>query len=146
MGKPTIADADLVLKLYELRTEELMRKARKYVAFDFWPETAAELMGMWTSFGSDGSAYLRQVMSYWEMASSFVNHEALNEDVFADSAGELFYLYAKYSPFIAEVREVNPGFLRNAEEYVNRSKENLERVDRLKNGAVKLAKTKAAGK
>ena len=43
MGKPTIADAELCLKLYKLRTEETLRKARKFVAFEFWPETLTDL-------------------------------------------------------------------------------------------------------
>ena len=100
MGKPTIADAELVLKLYELRTEETMRKARKFVAFEFWPENLTDLQKVIFNFEGDHNHYWRQVMSYWEMAASFVNHEALNEDVFADAAGELFFLFAKYKHFI----------------------------------------------
>lgn len=85
-------------------------------------------------------------MSYWEMAASFVNHEALNEDVFADAAGELFFLYAKYKHFIPQMREINPAFMANMEEFINRSKDYQERVERVAQGPVKLVKAKVVGK
>lgn len=146
MGKPTIADAELVLKLYELRTEETMRKARKFVAFEFWPENITDLQKVIFNFEGDHNHYWRQVMSYWEMAASFVNHEALNEDVFADAAGELFFLYAKYKHFIPQMREINPAFMANMEEFINRSKDYQERVERVAQGPVKLVKAKVVGK
>jgi hypothetical protein len=146
MGKPTIADAELVLKLYELRTEETMRKARKYVAFEFWPETLQDLQKVIFAFDSDHNHYWRQVFSYWEMAASFVNHEALNEDVFASAASELFFLFAKFKHFIPQMRELNPAFMANMEEFINRSKENQERVERLVQGSVKLVRAKVVGK
>jgi hypothetical protein len=146
MGKPTIADAELCLKLYELRTEETLRRARKFVAFEFWPENLTDLQKVIFAFDTDHNHYWRQVMSYWEMAAGFVNNDALNEDVFAASASELFFVFAKYKHFIPQMRELNPAFMANMEEFINRSKENQERVERVLQGPVKLVKAKMAGK
>src|SRR5260370_42288852 len=105
MQNATNADAELNLHLYELRTDDCMRKARKYVAFEFSPRSIDDVIKLQSSFGSDENAYYRQVLSYWEMAASFVTRGALNVELFSDSAGELFFLYAKFRPFIAQVRQ-----------------------------------------
>lgn len=146
MGKATTADAELVLKLYELRTEETMRKARKFVAFEFWPENMTDLQKVIYGFDSEHNHYWRQVMSYWEMAAAFVNHEALNEDMFTAASSELFFIYAKYKHFIPQMREANPLFMANMEEFINRSKEYQDRVARVADGPVKLVKAKVCGK
>ena len=39
----TAADAELVLKLYEMRREETLRRARRFMIFDFNPKTLEEL-------------------------------------------------------------------------------------------------------
>jgi hypothetical protein len=141
MQNATTADAELILHLYELRTDDCMRKARKYVAFEFSPRSIDDVIKLQSSFGSEENAYYRQVLSYWEMAASFVTRGALNVELFSDSAGELFFLYAKFRPFIAQVRETNPLFLTNMEKVVNLSKENQDRVERM---AANIAAARAA--
>src|SRR4051812_45449569 len=141
MQNATTADAELILHLYELRTEPLMRKARKYIAFEFSPKSFDDLQKVQASFGSEENAYYRQVLSYWEMAASFVTRGALNVELFSDSAGELFFLYAKFRPFIAQVRETNPLFMTNMEKVVSLSKENQDRVERM---AANIAAARAA--
>ncbi|MCU1310996.1 MAG: hypothetical protein JWO20_2121 [Candidatus Angelobacter sp.] len=131
MQNATTADAELILHLYELRTDECMRKARKYVTFEFSPRSIEDVIKLQSSFGSDENSYYRQVLSYWEMAASFVTRGALNVELFSDSAGELFFLYAKFRPFIAQIRETNPLFLTNMEKVVSLSKENQDRVERM---------------
>ena len=37
-GLATAADGELILKLYELRTEPTMRQARAWIMVEFWPE------------------------------------------------------------------------------------------------------------
>ena len=37
MPNATHHDADIVLRLYDIRREEVMRRARKFVGFEFWP-------------------------------------------------------------------------------------------------------------
>lgn len=96
MATPT--DAELILKLYELRTEPTMREARKFVA-TFNPSGPDEIVAMQKDFGGQNNSYWRQVLSYWEMAASLVLRGALDPDLFLDCNGEPFFLYAKYTPY-----------------------------------------------
>jgi len=128
MAKATVEDAELILHLYELRTETIMRKARAFIVGEFWPQSADDLANLVASFGTQENAYLRQVLGYWDMAVSFVARGALSEELFADSAGEFFFTYAKLFPHISKVREGNPNFMRRLEEFVNSSKDYQERV------------------
>ena len=42
----TPADAEIILKLYELRTEAVMREARAWITGEFWPTTAEEFFAV----------------------------------------------------------------------------------------------------
>ena len=70
----TPADAEIVLKLYQLRTEAVMRQARAWVTGDFWPVTAEEYLAVAENSADPHNAWLRQVLSYWEMAAAMVLH------------------------------------------------------------------------
>ena len=94
----TATDAELILKLYELRTEPTMRAARNFVA-TFSPASPDEIVAMQKDFGGQNNSYWRQVLSYWEMAASLVLRGALDPDLFLDCNGEPFFLYAKYTPY-----------------------------------------------
>ena len=94
--------ADLILKLYDLRREETMRKARNWM-FTFNP-TSAEDIGK-TMMDPEVGGLLRMVLSYWDMAAALVNHGAIDADMFCDTNGEYIGVYAKLEPFIADLRE-----------------------------------------
>jgi hypothetical protein len=115
-GKATHADADLVLKLYDLRREPVMRKARNFIA-GFSPQSADDVVNLINSFGTEENAYFRQVITFWEMAAALVTNGALHEGLFLDTCQELFFVFAKIQPFLPEVREklTNPGFMGKAE-------------------------------
>jgi hypothetical protein len=81
----TAADAELVLRLYELRREEMLRKARRFLVFDFNPKTLEELRAVSRDTKSEKNPYWRQVLSFWEMAASLVLRGALDADLFLDS-------------------------------------------------------------
>jgi hypothetical protein len=144
MSKATAEDATLILRLYELRTEATMRKARTFVIGEFWPQSGEEVLALLSNFGSQENAYMRQVITYWEMAASFVLRGALNEELFADSGGELFFIYAKFSPFLSKIREVNPGFLGKSEEFVQSSKDYEARIGNMKKTIAQLGSARAA--
>jgi hypothetical protein len=101
----TTADAELVLRLYEIRREESLRKARRFMVFDFQPKTLEELRAVSRDGKSEHNAAWRQVLSYWEMASSLVLRGALDADLFLDSNGEGIVLYAKFHHFHAETEK-----------------------------------------
>jgi hypothetical protein len=101
----TAADAELVLKLYELRREEALRKARRFMVFDFQPKTLDELRAVSRNVASEHNAAWRQTLSYWEMAASLVLHGALDAELFLESNVEGILLYAKFHHFHAETEK-----------------------------------------
>jgi len=110
------AEADLILKLYDLRREVTMREARNWF-FMFNPTTPADIMDVLTS---DKSGLYRMVISYWDMACSFVNNGAIDAQMFNDANGEHIFVYAKMEPFISAMREQMgaPQFLAHLEKTV----------------------------
>ena len=112
------ADADLILKLYELRREPVMREARNWF-FSFNPTTTAEYM---EAMMSDQSGYLRMVISYWDMAASLVNNGGIDEQMFNDANGEHLFVFAKIEPILAELRQQwnQPDMLKHYETLVRR--------------------------
>jgi len=113
-------DAEIILKLYELRTEAVMREARAWVGGEFWPATAEDYFAVAENPAHPHNAHLRQVLSYWEMAAAMVLHGALSAELFVDCNGENLYLLAKFAPILDAIRQKNPGFLAKTSELVNR--------------------------
>jgi hypothetical protein len=116
----TPADAEIILKLYELRTESLMRQARAWMTGEFWPATAEEFFAVASNPADPHNAWFRQVITYWEMAAAMVLHGAVSADLFVDCNAEGFFLLAKFSHILEEIRKRNPGFLNKTSELVNR--------------------------
>jgi len=116
----TPADAEIILKLYELRTEAEMRKARAWMTGEFWPATAEEFFAVAENPADPHNAWLRQVLTYWEMAAAMVLHGAVSAELFVDCNSEGFFLLAKFAPILEGIREKNPGFLPKTAELINR--------------------------
>jgi hypothetical protein len=94
-------EAGLILKLYDLRREEKMRKARDWYFRDFNPQSFADFNA--AIFG-ENSDYLRMVISYWEMAGALVKNGAISLELFADSNGEHIGVFSKIEPLLGEIR------------------------------------------
>ena len=92
--------AELIMKLYDLRREEVMREARNWF-FTFNPESVEHLQR--TAMGEHG-AYFRMVTTYWDMACSLVTNGAIDEQMFNDANAEHVAVYSKIEPFIEEIR------------------------------------------
>jgi hypothetical protein len=116
----TPADAEIILRLYELRTEALMRQARAWITGEWWPETAEEFFAVAGNPKDPHNAWFRQVITYWEMAAAMVLHGAVSAELFVDCNGEGFFLLAKFAPILEAIREKNPGFLIKTSELVTR--------------------------
>jgi hypothetical protein len=119
-------DANLILRLYELRREPVMREARNWF-FSFNPTNAAEYMeGMM----GEHSGHLRMVVSYWDMAASMVNNGAIDEQMFNDANGEHLFVFAKIEPVLEELRQQfnQPDMLKHFETLVRRVPENKEKL------------------
>ena len=113
----TPADAEIILRLYELRTEAVMRQARAWVGGEFWPQTADEV---YENPRDPHNPWLRQVLTYWEMAAAMVLHGAVSAELFVDCNGEGFFLMAKFSHILEAIREKNPTFFNKTTELINR--------------------------
>ena len=96
--------ADLIMKLYDLRREELMRKAREWYMKEFHPQNAEDVV---SALRGDHSAYFRMVTSYWEMAASFVNNGAIDWKMFMEAnPGEPVNVFVKLYPCLEELRSM----------------------------------------
>jgi hypothetical protein len=98
----TYEDANLILRLYELRRDEKLREARSWFAQNFSATTFEDLQRI-APMGSQENAYVRMVVSYWEMAASFITAGVLNQDLFFQSTGELLVVWER-------LRELLPAF------------------------------------
>jgi len=135
----TTADAGLILKLYELRTEPGMREARAWITGQFFPRTAEEFFAVVNARTAKENAWYRQVTSYWEMAAALVVHGALNADLFVDCNNEPFFLYAKFLPILPEIRQKMPGFMSKVGQVVEQSPTAKAKVDQMAKNVAALA-------
>ena len=125
----TYQDAQLILKLYELRRDEKLRAAREWFVQRFFPAKAEDVQAVVSSAGSDNISF-RMATSYWEMAASFVARGILNADLFLDSSGEMLVVWAKIEPFLPQLRQTmnNPAFLKSMQTVVESSARAKERI------------------
>ena len=114
MGKHE--DADLILKLYDLRRETVMREARNWW-FTFNPTSIQDVMS--TMMG-EHSGYMRMVLSYWDMACAMVVNGAIDEELFNQTNGEHMVVYMKIEPVLEDLRKMfdNPEFCKSLETVV----------------------------
>jgi hypothetical protein len=125
----TPADAEIILRLYELRTEAVMRQARAWMTGEFWPATPDEFFAVASNPADPHNAWLRQVLTYWEMAAAMVLHGAVSAELFVDCNGEGFFLLAKFAPILEAIREKYPAFMSKTLELVNRFSAAAQRYD-----------------
>lgn len=125
----TPADADLIIKLYDLRREATMRKARNFYVVDFFPKSANDILAL----APEQHAFYRQVTSYWEMAAAMVNHGSIDKALFYDTEAEFIFVWVKIADFIGDLRkQMFPGYLINLEKLVAESPNSAERIKRVK--------------
>src|SRR6476620_615352 len=122
-----VESADLILKLYDLRREDTMRKARNWF-FTFNPTTADDSFK--AMMDPEVGGYLRMVTSYWDMAAAMVNHGAIDADLFNETVGEHIMVFAKVEPLLAELRErfQNMDAFKNLEKVIMDSPNGKERL------------------
>jgi hypothetical protein len=130
LRKPNHADADLAIKLYDLRREAEMRKARNFMIMNFNPQSAADALTVIQGFGTQENAWFRQVTGYWDLCSSMVNLGLLHPDLFYASTGEPYLLTAKMEPYLAEIRKTmeSPNFWLQIEKAVNSTEAGRSRL------------------
>jgi hypothetical protein len=126
-------DANLILRLYELRRDEAMRQARAWFITDFSPTSTQDVFA---ALMGEHSADFRMVTSYWDMAAAFVHFGAIDEEMFNGINTEHVAVYAKLQPFLAEIRAM-PGvppylYFKHLEPLVLRLPDAEERIAAMK--------------
>jgi hypothetical protein len=144
-SKTSIEQAELILHLYELRRETVMREARSYVGGDFMPASADEFVQI-VSAGGKLTGFVLQVYGYWDMVAAFVHSGALDADLVYNTCQEMYFQYAKIQPFLAEVRKkMNlPEFFISIERLVEGSKAGRERLATMQKNLAAIAAVRAA--
>lgn len=146
--KPTAADAQLILQLYDLRREAEMRKARAWFTGEFFPESADDILKVVYAMGAPENAWFRQVGGYWGIVGALVLKGALNEDLFLTPgfSGEMFLIYAKIHPYIKELRKKlnDPNALLHIEQAITHTKWGRDRL-KFMMGRVAMMKERLKG-
>jgi hypothetical protein len=143
-SQPTHHDAEIILKLYDLRREPVMREARSFFA-QFTPKSLDDIMKVASAFGTKEQAYLRQVVGYWEMAASLVNRGALNRELALDNYQEMFFVYAKVQPYLEPYRQAmgTPQFMRQMQQLAESSPETRKRTSDMQEMQAAMARRRA---
>lgn len=112
---PDHHDAELVLRLYDLRREATMRESRSALIAGFLPTSFDDVLAI-TKYDHPLNAAFRQCASFWEMTYAMARHGVVHADFMLESNGEGLLLYTRIEPWLAEYRaQVNPIGFRNAE-------------------------------
>jgi hypothetical protein len=112
---PDHHDADLVLKMYELRRDGVMRESLDVIDAKFWPRTEAEALAITTVDHPLNSAF-RQAASYWEMVYGMARSGIVPPDFLVENNEEGLLLFARMEPYLAALRQAgSPRSFRNAE-------------------------------
>ncbi|WP_455685157.1 DUF4760 domain-containing protein [Tunturiibacter empetritectus] len=134
----------MILKLYELRREAVMREARSYVGGDFLPASASEFIQI-VSAGDRRSSFVLQVYGYWEMVAAFVRSGALDAELLYNTCPEMYFQYAKIQPYLAQFREeMNmPEFLISIEQLIDRSRTGRKRLEAMQKNLAAIAEVRS---
>jgi len=113
---PDHHDAELLLRLYDLRREEKLRQARDWFSREFQAASLEELNAR-CPVGSRERTFFRMVVSYWDMAGSIVHHGLIQEELFFENTTELWAVWQKVKPLAPAMRELyqNPFMWKNLE-------------------------------
>jgi hypothetical protein len=128
-AQATYDDANLLLRLYDLRREEKLREARAWFVANFKPKSMADIDQLCPP-GSENNARMRQVASYWDMAASLVTAGVLNPDLFFASNREMLVVAVRFRPVLAAIRAAfkDPSFLRNLETVAQQFSDHLDKI------------------
>jgi len=124
-----IKQAELILKLYELRREPVMRSARSYIGGQFLPRSLEDFLAI-MSAGDQHTSYVLQVYGYWDMVAAMVFHGALEESLVYNACPEMYFQFAKIRPYIEEFRSKSclPELFHNLQKFVEGSEEGRGRL------------------
>ena len=125
---PGFQDAELVLRLYELRRDEVMRRSRDAISFGFWPTSWDDIVAI-LDFSHPDNAAWRQVASYWEMVFNFGHRGIADPEFLVENSGEGILLYMKVRPFLDRMRTDAPAAFQHIEWAATQTEAGRQRVE-----------------
>ena len=129
MRKPIPADAELLMRLYEIRRDPELRRARQWFLHEFKPGDWSEIKARYMSF-SDEDRWFRMTTSYWEMVGAMVNRAVLHPDLFFDHTGEDIATWERCKAWVAGARaDIRPSYLIQFERLVAAHQEYRKQVN-----------------
>jgi hypothetical protein len=128
MGQVTHEQANLVLRLYELRREPRLREARSWFVGNFDCKTPEDMMQKCPP-GSEANTSMRMAIGYWEMAAGFANRGLVDDELFFESAGEGFLVFDRIRDLLPAMRGMfkNPQAFAQLETFGKRMETWIER-------------------
>jgi len=136
---PDHHDAELLIQVYDLRREAVMRESRRAILREFWPKAWADVEAVLKYEHPLNPAY-RQTATYWEMVYSMVRHGIVHPGFWLENNGEGLFLYAKVEPFLDKLRAAGqPVAFRNAEWVARECPEGRLVYERVKARVAQLA-------
>jgi hypothetical protein len=138
---PDHHDAELVLKLYDLRRESIMRDSRAAISARYWPKNADEAVAVLKSDHPLNAAF-RQVVTYWEMVYGMIKWGILHPDFTLESSSEGLMVLAKAEPYLEPIRAANPSYFVNAEWVVEHSEVGRRHLERYRERVRRVLETK----
>ena len=115
--RPTYDDANLILRLYEMRREPRMRQARAWFTSKCKGVQSFEQLMTLAPPGSEENASYRQVVTYWDLVASFIVSGILHKELFFQSGRELLLVWERVRDFLPSFRETDkdPNYRKNLE-------------------------------
>jgi hypothetical protein len=139
---PDHHDAELLLKVYDLRREAVIRQSRHAILREFWPKSWDDVQAVLRPDHPLNAAY-RQTGTYWEMVYSMVRHRIVHPAFWLENNGEGLFLYAKIELFLKELRAAGqPTAFRNAEWVAEECPEGRPVYERIKARVAQLASSR----
>ena len=119
--KPTYEQAQLQLKVYDLRREARLRQARDWFFKNYRVQSLDEAMRL-AAPGTEAGAFTGMVFSYWEQACALLNYGLLHEDLFFETSGEFFGVWELIKGVLPQARErlAYPPYLEHLEKAAHR--------------------------
>jgi len=128
-SQPDHHDADLMVKVYDLRRETTLREARTALNAEFWPTSYQDVQALLKP-DHPLNAFWRQATTYWEMVYAMPRHGIVHPEYWMESNGEGLLLFAKILPWLSELRrDVSPVAFRHTEWVATQTAEGRRLID-----------------
>jgi len=146
VAPPTVDDATLILRLYELRRDEKLRAAREWFRTKCVPISVDEIKAIYATPGEENTNF-RMMTTYWDMACSFVASGIIHPELFIQSAGESLLVWSRLEDFVPGVRREMemPFFLANVEKMIAVTPSAPDRLVAMRKRAAAMREKRAKG-